>query len=922
MKANNQMAIHGAKLINVLLMAAFSVVLFFAITSYPVEQPTSPQPIESITSEQLSATAEKVDTPLIDAITRFGYNNAIQVLFSLKEANPKLDYYLYRYQKEQLQLISKTAKDTVESLLEDKIIEDNKQIIVFKRLNQGDQLIGMLVIKYYKPEIAPQEQAQPSSMTMFLIYAAIASLLFIAIVIFIPSQVTKTIRRNTKELENEVHLIKEKEDFGLRVSTQLGFGLRHIAESINSLLQRVEKSEKLHIEAENELQALQNSLEAQVHTRTSELEKAIKVAEQASEAKTTFLATMSHEIRTPMNGVIGTIDLLRHTELNSSQHRLTSIIRESAFSLLGILDDILDFSKIEAGKLSIEQKPFSIIGVAEEVARVMASIASKKNLHLSLYIDPEIPDFLLGDTVRVRQVIYNLCSNAIKFTKTDESVQGKVTISLRLANRTHDFNTIEIKITDNGKGMTKEQLAKIFNPFSQAEDSITREYGGTGLGLSICKSLTELMYGQIKVSSEPGLGSEFTITLPLTLTEQSRAENKARLKNYKVALVSKEPDNKAKLMNYLRFLSAEIIEFDNYNEAEQPWLDTPNLIWVLDSTSDSGFIEQTLTRIGKNLETKRQQAIILSKQSDAKLSYPNLFYLSAYPLSKSSFFNALLVAAGLHKPKEIKAQKVNLSYPSIEQARAQNRLILLVEDNVMNQQVITDQLHLLGYAVEVADDGEIGFEMWEKGNYPLVLTDLHMPKVSGYDLAKRIRQTGAYRDDMEKQSVIVAITANALKGEREKCISLGMNDYITKPVELNVLEQIVNKWLPIQEPEATAEVPISLSQLQEYVGTDSEKQKHYLNLFLEHGGTLVRDIKQAMHNDMPETVAEFAHQLKSTARTVGANNLATIAERIEETIRQGVTLSASDLVRNIDSLEQSFFNVREYIKQMRHSQSL
>ena len=393
-----------------------------------------------------------------------------------------------------------------------------------RQLILDEQNVGELILTY-----APKQPQSNASFVVAYVFFALAIVVALLAAFILQRKLGGAPNQHIEQLITEIEQVTAEQNYKASIATYYGGGLSQIAEVINNLLQQVQASIESDQATQNELKQLQESLETEVQARTIALEKAILNAERASDAKTTFLATMSHEIRTPMNGVIGTIDLLRQTELDGAQHRLSTIIRDSAFSLLGILDDILDFSKIEAGKLKIDNSPFSVAETTEEVARVLSSVAKKRKLDLQLFIAPDIPSNLVGDTVRVRQVLYNLCSNAIKFTTTDESHQGYVRIAVEVAQNTSEHYTLRFTVTDNGKGMTKAQLRKIFNPFIQAEGSITREFGGTGLGLSICKSLIELMLGSIQVNSDIGMGSEFIVELPFSVDGRVKHVHKQEL---------------------------------------------------------------------------------------------------------------------------------------------------------------------------------------------------------------------------------------------------------------------------------------------------------------------------------------------------------------------------------------------------------
>ncbi len=583
------------------------------------------------------------------------------------------------------------------------------------------------------------------------------------------------------------------------------------------------------------------------------------------------------------------------------------------------MDDILDFSKIEAGKLNIDPTPFSVTDTIEEVARVLSSVAKKRKLDLELSIAPDIPTNLTGDTIRVRQVLYNLCSNAIKFTSTDDKRQGHVKISVEVAHNTADHFTLRFCVTDNGKGMTQAQLREIFNPFVQAENSITREYGGTGLGLSICKSLTELMLGTINVTSHAGIGSEFTVELPFGTSGKIKYAHKNALNGKHVVVVSNHLEREKAMYRYLSFMGAKITYVHNQQEIEAQQ-EQHDIIWVVDGIDDMEKVNSLLRRLIYSLEDNNQQVVVLSKLDEAAINHKNVFYINASPLCKSNFMMSILVAAGLHQPKQIKKTKTLNNYLNVEQARDANKLILLVEDNLLNQQVLTDQLHILGYGVEVANNGEEGLDMWRQNNYSLILTDLHMPKMSGYDMVEKIRDEAELLDSIDAQPYIIAVTANALKGEKERCLAVGINDFITKPIELNALEDTLKRWYDKHNKDQTVVIhqkpamPINMDAVSTYVNGDEAKQLRFFKMFLEQSQSLIKSINSGvMVNDRDE-ISSACHQLKAISKTIGAEAVAQCAEEFEEKCRN-TELDTDELIAQRDTLEIEYSKAAQFLKE-------
>ncbi|MBQ4800254.1 response regulator [Pseudoalteromonas sp. MMG006] len=884
-----------------------------AIIAHSFYTQTKVSPYQAEPSINIATLANRLNLPMVDALTMYGQGKVKQLLDLTSLLGDDFEYTLYRFNtNSETQLVYSSSKPAIDFIKSDQHLVEQGTIHHLLMLN--NQAIGELIIK--QKLVAAPLSAQDSQVVAYIIAITAVAALFILALVF-NMYVNNRLRKSSESLNQELQAITENGNYDSSINEQLDIGLGVVAKHVNLLLQKVQTAMNENDAAQKELYKLQNGLEAEVQNRTLALEQATLKAERASETKTTFLATMSHEIRTPMNGVIGTIDLLRQTELDGAQHRLSTIIRESAFSLLSILDDILDFSKIEAGKLNIDTTPFSVTDTIEEVAKVLSSIAKKRKLDLELSIAPDIPTNLTGDSVRVRQVLYNLCSNAIKFTSTDENTQGHVKISAEVAHNTAEHFTLRFCVTDNGKGMSQSQLREIFNPFIQAENSITREYGGTGLGLSICKSLTELMLGTIHVTSHEGIGSEFTVELPFSISGKIMYAHKGTLTDKRIIVVSNHLEREKVMYRYLSFMGAKISYVHSEAEIEEHQ-HSQDIIWVADGIDNMDKINALLRRLLYSLEDYNQQVVVLSKLDEAAINHKSIFYINASPLCKSNFMLSILVAAGLHTPKQIKKTKTLNNYLNIEQARKSNKLILLVEDNLLNQQVLTDQLHILGFGVEIANNGEEGLDMWRKGDYSLILTDLHMPKMSGYDMVEKIRNEAELLESIDAQPYIIAVTANALKGEKERCLAVGINDFITKPIELNALEDTLKRWSDKQHHDVvihqTTALPIDMEAVNKYVNGDKAKQIRFFKMYLEQSQGLIKNINSGvMVNDLSEII-DSCHQLKSISKTIGAQMVAELSSAFEDKCEEG-ELSTDELIDLRDKLEIEYSKAAQFLKE-------
>ncbi|WP_199609566.1 hybrid sensor histidine kinase/response regulator [Flocculibacter collagenilyticus] len=684
-------------------------------------------------------------------------------------------------------------------------------------------------------------------------------------------------------------------------------------------------------ELQSQVDNLQQDAERKVLERTEALETAKLAAEKANDAKSTFLATMSHEIRTPMNGIIGTIDILRKTKLSDSQFNMTDTIRESSFSLLHILDDILDFSKIEAGKLDIESIPTSVHEIVEAVGRTLMPVAHQRQIDLKVYVDPRIPFEVMADPVRIRQILFNLAGNALKFTETTRDKTGSVLISAHMKEQTLEFYTIEFKVRDNGKGMTERQMNHIFNPFNQAEGSITRKYGGTGLGLSICNRLCELMYGSIKVSSTVDVGTTFTVSLPLTRTLNTTTISKELLNGTTTYIYTKDEQNRINIESYLNHCGSHHISFGNVEKLDNFISDnvvthsTTKHVWVIDGTYYQRESEHLVRRLLTIDKLSQHKFLVLTNIVDViEVADNRVHYLHSTPICRTSFIESIQICAGLLEQSASslgKNSQVKLAsnFQTVEQAKASNSLILLAEDNVMNQKVIVEQLHMLGYAVEVANDGREALKKWREYQYPLILTDIHMPHMSGYDLAKAIRTESMHMPEDTQFTRILAITANALKGEKQKCLSIGMDGYTTKPLELEALQAELEKWITLPNAPKTkkskilkdsSSVPIDLDTITRFLGDNKLKHKEYLEYFVNQAKDLVEQLTHNFAAQDRDRIKSLAHQLKSMAKSVGALSCVDFAVKLEKDAHTAVL---DNLHRTLELLTSEVLNIEEYV---------
>lgn len=676
---------------------------------------------------------------------------------------------------------------------------------------------------------------------------------------------------------------------------------------------------------EEGITALNVELEERVQQRTDTLERlndqlvrSRDDADKANRAKSSFLAAMSHEIRTPMNGVIGMVEILLAQQLKHDQLDLVQTIRESAFSLLRIIDDILDFSKIEAGGLNLEHAPLSISSLVESIVSALVPVACKKDVDIDMFIDPEIHDWVYSDQTRLRQILTNLIGNAVKFSSELEDRRGRVSVRV-VAESTRPFS-LRFDIRDNGIGIETDALDSIFCSFVQAEASTTRRFGGTGLGLAISKRLVELMDGAIQVDSSLSHGSTFTVSLPFEMSEPYKPEPYADLSRVNCILIPDQLINAEDVLAYLHHAGATACLAADMATAMQTAQSLTEPVVVLNAQA-ACYSETQSPELRGNGKIRHIQ-LIRAQTSQVMSHVDDCIVASSLALRRRSLLTAVAVAAGEILPEiqdDLSAEQPNETSeaPSVEQARATGNLILIAEDDEINLKVIGRQLKLLGYAAEFARDGKQALTMWEQNTYGMLLTDLHMPELDGYALTRSIRD----QETAEKRLPIVALTANALMGEAKKANFAGIDEYLTKPLELQHLKLALEKYLsPANESmhsgtsdatvESAADKPFDLQVLASLVGDEDDVIVEFLQDYLASAAVIGAQLIDASKADDWPTVAQLAHRLKSSSRSMGAIPLGDLCDRLEGACEE---LVIDRIAEEMTEFENSLMVVRREI---------
>lgn len=665
--------------------------------------------------------------------------------------------------------------------------------------------------------------------------------------------------------------------------------------------------------------------------------KELKVKLSAAEmAKMEFLATMSHEIRTPLNGIVPLLDIVMDTELNDFQKDYLSTAHTSATQMQKLIDDLLDYSKVEAGKLTIEMTALKVRKVVEEVLDNLSASAERKGLEIETRIDDQISPLLRGDPIRLRQVLTNLVSNAIKF-----SDRGTITIEAKKIKNYASKELIRFVVKDEGIGISEDQQDKLFNAFTQGDNSSTRKFGGTGLGLTISQKIVDLLKGKMGVESKKGLGSTFWFEIPFSKSVNDTASDHAEISQYQAVLINTNPVLFKRLTADLEHAMVKVQSSLNYQhamsriQAARGIKDNKDTLLFIDFDTNAKTFRQILTLVEKgDMDDIWICALTKSEHIAGVKQYKNIQVVKAdqdiemiireferrfYPEEAASKQSP--GQTNTDTETEEAAQPNKITRQKLDQI---SKTVLLVEDNEVNLKVAQKLIDYIGFPFDVAENGMKALEKAKNTRYRLILMDCQMPVMDGYHSTRRIRRYE--QENNLHHTPIIAMTANAMLGDKEKCLEAGMDDYMSKPLNRYLLEKTLKKWDPFANNEVVKEKKPAqtndavkninpkwlnvraLAEIKEFMGEETDD---LLNLFQQETPAMIDKLKSQRQQPDLEQIRQLAHTMKSTGANIGATGFSHFCKKMETAAAEKDEKSVKD---NINKVIKSYQLTRQEIQ--------